>query len=337
MNLVMDTNKKVRVDWIDTLKLVGMFYIYLGHFGKDAGLLYPFVFSFHVPLFFFISGLFYTHPNTLSALIIAIKKSFFSIVAPYFIFGLASLVFFTLRYQWGIADVTDKFTGLINGVRNNIFAESLWFLPCLFVVIIYHSTLLLLIKNKFSVLFISILIYSLLMPKAIISHPSYFFNIDSAACYLVYYSIGACLSEKLKFSDISETSGMFKFITTITILLSSLIFIVSYFKGYEIFFRFIELPQLRVTLALVVTCLLFVPSMALAYLINSNLLSSMGKYTIVFCGTEQILKLTIVSLISMVGLKLSFTNPMQPILLSVACLFISYFTLCKIYSLLKNK
>lgn len=49
-----------RIEWLDTLKLIVIFYIYLGHLGKDAGKLYPFVFSFHVPLFFFISGLFFS-------------------------------------------------------------------------------------------------------------------------------------------------------------------------------------------------------------------------------------------------------------------------------------
>ena len=41
-----------RYNWIDTLRFLGIFAIYLGHFGNRAGKLYLFVFSYHVPLFF---------------------------------------------------------------------------------------------------------------------------------------------------------------------------------------------------------------------------------------------------------------------------------------------
>ncbi|HFO9614052.1 TPA: acyltransferase family protein, partial [Escherichia coli] len=51
-------NANHRLEWIDSLKAVAIFWIYLGHFGDNAKQLYPFVFSFHVPLFFFISGIF---------------------------------------------------------------------------------------------------------------------------------------------------------------------------------------------------------------------------------------------------------------------------------------
>ena len=47
-----------RLEWADVLKALGIIAIYVGHFGKDAGGLYLFVFSYHVPLFFFAAGLF---------------------------------------------------------------------------------------------------------------------------------------------------------------------------------------------------------------------------------------------------------------------------------------
>ena len=49
-------NKTARISWIDTAKFIGIFCIYLGHFGTSAGRSYPFVFAFHVLLFFFLSG-----------------------------------------------------------------------------------------------------------------------------------------------------------------------------------------------------------------------------------------------------------------------------------------
>lgn len=40
-----------RMEYLDIAKFIGIFCIYLGHFGNQAGNAYNFVFSFHVPLF----------------------------------------------------------------------------------------------------------------------------------------------------------------------------------------------------------------------------------------------------------------------------------------------
>ena len=45
-----------RIKYLDVAKFVGIFCIYLGHFGHQAGNAYGFVFTFHVPLFFFLAG-----------------------------------------------------------------------------------------------------------------------------------------------------------------------------------------------------------------------------------------------------------------------------------------
>ncbi|EHD6281987.1 acyltransferase, partial [Shigella flexneri] len=65
-NNKIDSNRKIRHDWVDSLKFLGIFAIYLGHLGLGAGKLYPFVFSYHVPLFFFAAGFFTIKKNDLS-------------------------------------------------------------------------------------------------------------------------------------------------------------------------------------------------------------------------------------------------------------------------------
>jgi len=290
---------KPRYDWIDTLKLIGIFYIYLGHFGKNAGQLYPFVFSFHVPLFFFISGIFASSPESGREFIKIVSKAFKSIVIPYFIFCVISLLFYTIRFQWDASTLFNNTIGALKGIRGSVFAESLWFLPCLFVVITYHAALYRLLKSKTYIMFISLLIYTILMPKAIISHPSYFFNTDSALCYLVYYSLGCLLSNIKKISQIKEKKMPVKVAIVALLIISSMVYLASYFYGYETFFKWIQNPYLRVNAAFIVTSILFIPSIAAAYFLNNSFFSSMGRSTIVFCGTEQLLKLSIFSLISM--------------------------------------
>lgn len=87
-----------RHDWIDSLKFLGMFYIYISHFGADAGKIYPFVFSFHVPLFFFISGLVCPSVKSNEDVFRNIKKAFNSIIIPYFIFSIIGIAFLTINY-----------------------------------------------------------------------------------------------------------------------------------------------------------------------------------------------------------------------------------------------
>ena len=50
--------KKERIAWVNVLKFLGIFAIYLGHYQQSAGNFYQYVFAYHVALFFFISGFF---------------------------------------------------------------------------------------------------------------------------------------------------------------------------------------------------------------------------------------------------------------------------------------
>lgn len=45
-------NMNTRTLWIDSLKAIAIFWIYLGHFEDNGKQLYQLAFSFHIPLFF---------------------------------------------------------------------------------------------------------------------------------------------------------------------------------------------------------------------------------------------------------------------------------------------
>lgn len=48
--------KTKRIEWIDTLRFMGIFSIYLSHLAEQAGYFYPFGFRYQTPLFFFVAG-----------------------------------------------------------------------------------------------------------------------------------------------------------------------------------------------------------------------------------------------------------------------------------------
>jgi len=140
----------VRIKWADVLKGFGILFVVVGHIipdgipntaGWDAiptipnSLIVSYIYSFHMPLFFFASGYTYsmgkykTWPSFLArhAKTIFIPFLFFLIV-PY----LYHLVFVALG-QAGPIPWSD-ILGLLyaNGAHLGVLNESLWFLPCLF-------------------------------------------------------------------------------------------------------------------------------------------------------------------------------------------------------------
>lgn len=76
--------KKVRLEYIDILKGIGIVLVVLGHITKDREL-FQFIYAFHMPLFFIVSGYFLHEKKNF---IISQAKS---LLIPYFVFGILSL------------------------------------------------------------------------------------------------------------------------------------------------------------------------------------------------------------------------------------------------------
>ena len=45
-----------RIHWIDVARFLGIYFIFIGHFGDSAGYSFKYFYTFHVPMFFFLSG-----------------------------------------------------------------------------------------------------------------------------------------------------------------------------------------------------------------------------------------------------------------------------------------
>ena len=129
--------KKERIAWIDIAKAIAIFFIVLGH-QLPSGPLCGYLYSFHVPLFFFLSGLTF---NTAKE-----PKKFFRekakrILIPYFIFSSISIVFYIITnyfFKKSGLSLTQCLLGMIIGTRSTglmLWNNPLWFLPCLFVLL----------------------------------------------------------------------------------------------------------------------------------------------------------------------------------------------------------
>ena len=134
----MNENKQ-RIAWVDVAKFIGIFAIVLGHTLRD-GLLKHYVYSFHVALFFVLSGVVFNATSD-KTFISFLKKRFRAIIIPYFAFSIISLAIYMAlgTFVEGILDagvarksfLCELFDVLVIG--RSASNRPLWFLPCLFI------------------------------------------------------------------------------------------------------------------------------------------------------------------------------------------------------------
>lgn len=126
-----------RIAWIDALKCWGLVLVVLGHMMLPEWIK-CIIYSFHMPLFFFLSGYMCKHKK-LSVLWVA--KKFDALMIPYYIYSIA-LILLNAVFSGDISFCYFKDVLLGNGV----FVT--WFLSCLFLVEITGSVVLLLLEGK---------------------------------------------------------------------------------------------------------------------------------------------------------------------------------------------
>jgi fucose 4-O-acetylase-like acetyltransferase len=125
-----------RIEYLDIARGIGILLVVLGH--NDLGALSPFlhkfIYSFHIPLFFFLSGYFI---NTSLPFLDFLRKRFHAILKPYlftiFLIYLASVSFEKMGFETALGRILKSLYGSINYIDWG----QLWFLPHLFVVSLY--------------------------------------------------------------------------------------------------------------------------------------------------------------------------------------------------------
>lgn len=154
---------KQRIEWIDVLKGIAIIFVVLGHNPYMAELpqkAHSVIFSFHIPLFFFISGYLFNPDLTSGAFL---RRRFNSILKPYlFTVTLISIVYILFKSSpsWGW-----YIFWMLYGSGPNLpkAALHLWFLPCLFLTAVFAWCLLKYIKVLKKSLFIQLLLISVLL------------------------------------------------------------------------------------------------------------------------------------------------------------------------------
>ena len=122
-----------KVNWVDSLKGFAIILVVLGHISSPLSRL---IYSFHMPLFFIVSGFFLNPTNELKREII---KSFKRLFKPFFIYLLLGFIveflkrYFLDRGQLKLEDFTGALIYMDYDRLLGTYAFVLWFLPALFI------------------------------------------------------------------------------------------------------------------------------------------------------------------------------------------------------------
>lgn len=125
-----------RIEYIDIARGIGILLVVMGHndFGYVSPFAYQVIYSFHMPLFFFLSGYFLKTSGTFTDFF---KKRFNSLLKPYlftiFMIYFMSVSFEKMSFKTAILRITKS----LYGAGYYLDWVQLWFLPHLFVVSLY--------------------------------------------------------------------------------------------------------------------------------------------------------------------------------------------------------
>lgn len=125
-----------RIEYIDIARGIGILLVVMGHndFAVVSPFVYKVIYSFHMPLFFFLSGYFL---NPAVDFWTFFKKRFNSLLKPFF-FTIFLIYFFSISFEkMSFQTAIGRIIKSLYGTGYYLDWVQLWFLPHLFVVSLY--------------------------------------------------------------------------------------------------------------------------------------------------------------------------------------------------------
>lgn len=180
-----------RVEWIDIAKGIGIMLVILGH---TIALKYSsIIYTFHMPLFFMLSGLFAKHYSSFGQ---ALNKRVNTILIPWMKLYAISFIIVLMIPEWrSQLNVSECLMELYTANTNLIQNSSLWYLVCFFfVTLIFHflpskhiskKKLYVLVIIGIALLYIKPLLNILPIPEHRLP-----FKIDTAFVSLAFFAFG---------------------------------------------------------------------------------------------------------------------------------------------------
>ncbi len=303
----METRKRERYGWLDVMKLFAIWLIYTTHYDGMGrfGLLGQFS---ALGILFFASGFtaFTRKDRPWKGFLLEKAQR---LLVPYFAFGVLTLAVRVFLFELSIGDMIDWMKRLVWGARNVCPVAAMWFLPCLFFMSIYYQALQKLLKNnRWALLGVSFLISAAV--KFIHEGPVLPWGIDMAGRFLIYYALGDFASGLWRAWKQKGTVPRPALAAGLVLAgVSFYIFYINFYYGLGYFPSLFGVQEASFAVLSGITLLYQCSAIVCAACVGLALqrlplLCRMGQMTLVFCCTEQIVKVVLPLLFAAVGLTL---------------------------------
>jgi acyltransferase len=190
---------KDRIEWIDTAKGLGIVLVVLGHALPGSELPATVIWSFHMPLFFFLSG--FTAKPWAPGAMPSLVRNLKCLAVPYVFFSLVAIVLWlTTRGglfsagAWG--DQLQQMAYGVSGPMERLrYDMPLWFFTCLFSVRLLFAAVTAVLPSKplqiAAILLLALAAHLYLFPHV----SSMVWNLDVAIVALVFFAGGYALQD----------------------------------------------------------------------------------------------------------------------------------------------
>lgn len=193
-----DSYIKNHIDWLDYAKVFGIFLVIYGHGGLCSGDLLKYIFSFHMPMFFIVSGMLYK-PLTVRE---TICKNWKGLMVPYFLLNLICYVpiFLTsiLKGNISLYGIISNWGAVLLGLGYNTNGLIPISTPCWFIYALFIAKIILSFVKCSKVWLVCLSFFSILITIVL-----QYFNIDtlvpidSALLAIPFICFGYLLRDKI--------------------------------------------------------------------------------------------------------------------------------------------
>ncbi len=320
-----------RIKFIDISRGFAILFIVLGHtivHSEHCGMLYKFIYSFNVILFFIISGYLFKIKSN-EKFLDFFKKKFLRMMLPYFIWEILFLIpYFLFAVDInnslgnnGSFSILQIFLNIIIGNGNNSALKqntSLWFLPALFMMeIVYYLIIKVLEKynsKKCDIILFIILFFVGLSSSCI--ENNFIWGLKTVLNIGIFFYIGYLLK---KYNMISNNSIIMNWYSIIILLLLGLVGF--YFNGIVGYIDYIYGNYF----------LMFMSGFSISVLIiiisyrikTSNILEYIGKNTMTILIFHKLIIVLFQSKLGKISEMLLMSNFIVEILIAIAIAIIS--------------
>ncbi len=304
----------MRIDKLDVAKGIGIICVIISHCYIGGSVLQKWLYAFHMPLFFFISGLFYKKRECKNFLV----ARFRSLLVPYLFFAVSStvlyviIVYYSSSLQLEKHDVMDKIIGIFYAHASDrwMFNITIWFLPCLYILENLYNF----IKNQFPDKHINFIVIGIFILGCFIGgyeNRISIWSFDVAFVAIIFYHLGfLCKKYVIESRSKKLTISLSFFLSLVSIIIVNYVSMVDMSHseyGNPIVFVF----QAFLGIVLIVS---------LSDLLSkSAMLAYFGKNSLIILGTHTLILMIFPGVLVKLGVDMSIDTT-KTIISFVVCI-----------------